>query len=134
MHTLLEERGGSQSEKSAFTIVRGCQECHYAWSLAIDPDMRSTWGSAVRTCLEELFQILEQDLQRLVQSWLLERLVLHAPALEDPIPVFREVLHVLVLNTFTFVVEKLPGLVIDEKADVYNNLLSLAKQSLYNRS
>lgn len=128
--TMQDDRGSSQSEESVWAIVHGCQECHRAWVHVSDPQLRQSQGQAYRMCLDNLFQILEGDLQKLAHGWLSAHEDLAAPAAEDGLHLREEVVAILILNTFTYIAEKLPGLLIEEQSDIRKVLLSLAKQGL----
>ena len=116
-------------------VVRSCQECHQAWTTAVETQARHESSQAYGRYLEELFQLIEPVLKQIVELWLVDRHLLGKAGEQEPAQAARqEVVETFVLSTFTYIAERLFHLSLDEGSDIYTELFALAAHYLHRRS
>jgi DNA-directed RNA polymerase specialized sigma24 family protein len=94
-----------------------CQLLQTRWVQETDLARREVYGQAYQAAVERLFELLEQDLERIARGWVRSGI---APDI-----------HSLKYNLFTPIFQALPKLRVDPERNVRNLLLTIARRGIY---
>lgn len=120
-----------QAYSAAHVAVCRCLRSQRSRNRPSDPGAQEHARQQHIVALAALFELLQADLRAVVRQWLLRALSPELIVAEDRRPVLDEVEQSLVLNIFTAVVHGLEPLALDARTNVYDELLALARRSLY---